>query len=96
MVCQQCKSTCEDGVLADFDRGVVERTGNQPKELLDRKEETLETHRKKHRNLGHVLRLVLGNFNYKMKDDSDDSDTSNYDVCFFRACPGAKNDSRHF
>lgn len=45
MVCQQCKSTCEDGVLADFDRGVVERTGNQPKELLDRKEETLETHR---------------------------------------------------
>ena len=45
VVCQQCKSTCEDGVLADFDRGVVERTGNQPKELLDRKEETLETHR---------------------------------------------------
>lgn len=25
----------EDGVLADFDRGVVERTGNQPKELLN-------------------------------------------------------------
>ena len=24
----------EDGVLADFDRGVVERTGNQPKESL--------------------------------------------------------------